>query len=88
MSALQFNFAGVQFVESKHNTNGNGGNDAVVIFKGGMETIVSRIPQPLEVGAIIQTGSFSWKADAKYRMAGVEILEQTAGWILTGLSGN
>jgi len=88
LSALQFNFAGVQFVESKHNTNGNGGNDAVVIFKGGMETIVSRIPQPLEVGAIIQTGSFSWKADAKYRMAGVEILEQTAGWILTGLSGN
>ena len=88
LSALQFNFAGVEFIESKHNTNGNGGADAVVIFKGGSDTIVSRLPLPLEIGSVIQTGSFSWKADAKYRLAGVEILEQTAGWILTGLSGN
>jgi hypothetical protein len=88
LSALNFNFPGFNFVESKHNTNGNGGADAVSIFKGGNDTCVTRLPLALEVGAIIQTGSFSWKADAKYRLAGVEILEKTAGWILTGLSGN
>jgi len=88
LSALQFNFPTITFLESKHNTGGNGGEDAVTIFKGGEESIVTRLPLALEIGSIIQTGSFSWKADAKYRMAGVEILEKTAGWILTGLSGN
>ena len=47
--------------------------------------MIMRIPQPLTIGEIIKVGSFDFHVDSKYRIAGLDVLENTAGRLLTGL---
>ena len=44
-----------------------------------------RIPVPLTVGEIVKMSSFDFRVDSKYRIAGLDILEDSGGRILTGL---
>lgn len=86
LAALRGNFPGVNFVSSyRANDGGVGSASATVAFKASEDTMKFRIPTPLEIGEIIRLGSFHWKADARYRAAGLDILESTSGRILTGL---
>lgn len=84
LSALQFNFAGVSFTSSVR-CNDVGGSSVSCAIKASDDTMKFRLPAPLTVGEIIKKSSFNWMVDAKYRVAGLDILESTAGRLLTGL---
>lgn len=79
LAALKQNFPEVQFLSSYQLT------DRAIGFSTNDESMVLRIPVPLTVGEIIKTGSFTYKVEAKFRIAGLDVLESDAGYILTGL---
>jgi hypothetical protein len=85
MRALQDNFGGVQFMASFRAANTGAGVSATVAFSSNDEVMKMRIPVPLTIGEIIKQGSFDYKVDSKYRIAGLDVLENTGGRILTGL---
>lgn len=85
LRALQDNFGGVQFLASFRAANTGSGVSATVAFSSSEEVMKMRIPVPLTIGEIIKQGSFDYKVDSKYRIAGLDVLENTGGRILTGL---
>lgn len=90
LKALQDNFPGVEFIGSfRADTEANGGKlpsaSATAFFSPNSEAMKMRIPLALTVGEIIKTGSFDFKVDSKYRIGGLDVLESTAGYLLTGL---
>lgn len=56
-----------------------------IAFSSSDEVMKMRIPVPLTVGEIVKMSSFDFRVDSKYRIAGLDILEDTGGRILTGL---
>jgi hypothetical protein len=89
LKALQDNFPEVTF-QSTHraDTTANGGDlatSATVAYNNSSEAMVMRIPVPLQVGKIVQISSFRHHVESLARVAGLDILETTAGRILTGL---
>lgn len=84
MAALQANFGTVTFMSSARAAD-VGGASATVAFSINQEAMVMRVPETLTIGEIIKVGSFDHKVDSKYRIAGLDVLENTAGRILTGL---
>jgi hypothetical protein len=84
MVALQNNFASVQFSAS-FRANSVSGTSRTVAYSVSDEVMVMRVPQTLTIGEIIKQGSFDFKVDSKYRIAGLDVLENTGGRILTGL---
>lgn len=89
MKALQENFPDVQFVASNRgDTIANGGNlatSSTVAFANNGEALKMRIPVPLTIGEITKPSSFEFRVDSKFRIAGLDVLEATAGRRLTGL---
>lgn len=79
LMALKDNFPDVLFLSTHRSLN------KVVAFSNNMNAMKLRIPQPLEIGQIFQTGSFSAKFDSKFRVAGIDIFEATAGRTITGV---
>lgn len=84
LKALQDNFAGVEF-RGTDRAEDVGGNSATVAYSNNEESLLFRLPLALTIGEIIKIGSFDFQVDSKYRVAGVDFLEDTAGRILTGL---
>jgi hypothetical protein len=62
-----------------------GGSSATVAYANSDEAMKMRIPLALTIGEIVKLGSFNFHVDSKYRIAGLDVLEDTAGRILTGL---
>lgn len=85
MLALQANFGTVTFMSSARAIDTGAGVSATVAFSINQESMVMRVPETLTIGEIIKVGSFDHKVDSKYRIAGLDVLENTAGRILTGL---
>lgn len=89
LKALQDNYSDIQFLASfRGDTTGNGGNlatSATVAYSNNREGLLMRIPEPLTIGEIIKTGSFKFHVDSKYRIGGLDVLEDLSGRILTGL---
>lgn len=85
LRALRDNFGGVQFLASFRAADTGSGVSATVAFSSSEEVMKMRIPVPLTIGEIIKIGSFDYKVDSKYRIAGLDVLENTGGRILTGL---
>ncbi len=89
LAALQGNFPDVEFRGTfRADTIANGGNlatSATIAYNNGQQAMKMRIPEALTVGEIIKTGSFKHSIDSKYRIGGLDVLEDTAGLILTGL---
>jgi len=86
LAALQANFPGVEF-RGTHRADdaGGAGVSHTVAYSNSNEAMKMRIPVPLMVGEIIKVSSFDYQTDYKYRIAGLDVLEDTAGYILTGL---
>ena len=85
IKALRDNFPGVVFNSSERcNSGGVGGASVVVAYSTNENAIVFRLPIPLQLGELVKVGSFSWKTDYMYRVAGLDVLETTAGQLLTG----
>lgn len=86
LTALQDNFKDVKFTPSfRAEDAGPGGVSITMIFSTNPEAMKMRIPLALQIGKIIQLKSFTFNVESKYRIAGLDILESTAGEKLTGL---
>jgi len=89
LEALRRNFPNVEFLASfRGDTTANGGNlatSSTVAFSNNDEAMKLRVPVPLTVGEIIKPSSFEFRVDSKFRIAGLDVLEATAGFRLTGL---
>lgn len=84
LQALKEAFPEVEFTHSFRNED-VGGVTATVAYSNDRNAMLNRIPMALTVGKTVPMGSFGYKADSKYRIAGLDVAENSAGRILTGL---
>lgn len=86
LAALQANYPGVEFRGTFRADDAGGvGTSHTVAYSNNSEAMKMRIPVPLTIGEIIKVSSFDFRVDSKYRIAGLDILDDSAGYILTGL---
>ena len=86
LTALKANFPGIEFRGTfRADDAGGAGVSHTIAYSNNSESMKMRIPTPLTVGEIIKQGSFDFRVDSKYRIAGLDVLEDTAAQILTGL---
>lgn len=86
LNALKANFPGVEFRSTfRADDAGGAGVSHTVAYSNNSEVMKMRIPTPLQVGEILKITSFDYRADYRYRIAGLDVLEDTGGYILTGL---
>lgn len=86
LTALKANFPGVNFRATFRADNAGGaGVSHTIAYSTNSEAMKMRIPVPLTIGEIIKKGSFDYHVDSKYRVAGLDVLEDTAAYVLTGL---
>lgn len=86
LKALQDNFPGVSFVGTFRGDNAAGaGVSSTVAHSVNAESMVMRVPEPLQIGEIIKVSSFDFFVKSKYRVAGLDVLENSAGRRVTGL---
>lgn len=84
LKALKDNFPDVDFV-STFRANNVGGATKIVAYSTNEDCMAMRIPVRLTIGEIIKQTSFSFRVDSKFRIAGLDVLEDTSGRILSGL---
>jgi hypothetical protein len=85
LSALKANFPGVEFRGTFRADNAGGaGVSHTVAYSNNPQAMKMRIPVPLTIGEITKPTSFKYHVESMYRIAGLDILESTAGYILTG----
>lgn len=84
LKALQDNFPDVTF-RSTFRANDVGGSSVTAAYSVNDEAMKMRVPVPLTIGEIVKISSFNFQIDSKYRVAGLDVLESTAGRLLTGL---
>ena len=84
LKALQDNFPGIEFISSVK-ADSVGGTTKTVAFSNHDEAMKMRIPEPLNIGEIIRVGSFDFSVDSKFRIGGLDVLEELSGRYVTGL---
>jgi len=83
---LQANFPGIVFSATFRADNAGGaGVSHTVAYNNNIEAMKMRIPEPLTLGEILKITSFNYHVQSRYRVAGLDVLEDTAGYIMTGL---
>lgn len=88
LTALQNNFPDVEFrgtARAEDVLLGGNTLSITVAYNNNEEAMKMRVPLALTIGEIIKTNSWDFRVDSKYRVAGLDILETTAGRYLTGL---
>lgn len=86
LSALQGNFPDIKFIGTFRAENAGPLNVSVTTASATSdEAMVMRIPLALQIGEIVKQGSFDFQVDSKYRVAGLDVLEDSAGRHLYGL---
>lgn len=85
LKALKDNFPGVDFTATPKADDVDGGGSVSCAYSNNAEAMKMRIPIPLTIGEIIKMTSFDHRVDSKFRIAGLDILESTAGYYVTGL---
>lgn len=90
LAALKVNFPEITFgATSKAEATGNGGPflalSITVCYSSNSRAMVFRIPLPLEIGEIVKPSSFKFRFDSRHRIAGLDVVEDDAGELLTGL---
>jgi hypothetical protein len=84
LTVLKEAFPTITFLSSWR-ANSVGGTSITVAYSTSENAMVVRIPQPLVIGKTIPDGSFGYRADAKYRIAGLDVAENKSARYLTGL---
>ena len=84
LRALQDNFPDIDYVTTFRAAL-VGAASSTVAYSTNEDSVVMRIPIRLTVGEIIKQTSFNYRVDSKFRIAGLDVLEDTSGRILTGL---
>ena len=82
--ALKENFPSIQW-SSTFRAQSVSATTVTVAFSSSEEVMKMRVPVPLTVGEIVKMSSFDYRVDSKYRIAGLDVLEDSGGRILTGL---
>lgn len=86
LAALKEKFPSVEFMHSWRNDNLDVLSDTTTTFySNNRESMLNRIPMPLTIGKTVPMGSFGYTADSKYRIAGLDVAENSAGRTLLGL---
>jgi len=85
MTALQNNFPDIQFRGTFRADGVAGVGSVTVAYNNNDEAMKMRVPLALTIGEIVKTNSWDFRVDSKYRVAGLDILESSAGRYLTGL---
>ena len=62
-----------------------GATSITIAYSTSEDAMSNRIPLPLLIGKTVPEGSFGYRADAKYRIAGLDVHENKAGRLLVGL---
>jgi len=83
LKSLQDNYPDIQFLMS-FRAESVSGSSRTVAYSTNEQASVIRIPVPLSLSEITRVG-FKYMVESKYRIAGLDILEATSGYILTGL---
>jgi len=84
LAALMQNFPDVEF-RSTFRGEDVGGNSVVALYSNQPDVMVFRLPVPLTIGEIIKQGSWDFKVDSKFRTGGLDVLEDSGGYLGTGL---
>lgn len=84
MTALRRNFPEVEFLNS-YRCRSVSGSSVTAAFATNRFGLRFRLPTPLKVGEMYKEGSFDFAVDFKYRVAGLDVLEPAACYLLTGL---
>lgn len=84
MQVLKEAFPSVTFMSSWRNEL-VGATSVTIAYSTSEDAMSNRIPLPLLIGKTVPDGSFGYRADAKYRIAGLDVHENKAGRIATGL---
>ena len=84
LQVLRESFETVTFLSSWRG-NAVGGVSVTAAYSSNENGIIVRIPQPLVIGRTVPDGSFGYRADSKYRLAGIDVAETKACRLLTGL---
>jgi len=84
LKALKDNFPSISF-ETSFRAEDVDGSSRVVAYSTNEDAMVMRIPIRLTIGEIVKQTSFNYRVDSKFRIAGLDVLEDTSGRILTGL---
>lgn len=83
LKALQDNFPTVTFMVTTK-ARSVGGSSRTVAYNSGRQSMQFRAPVPLNISNIHQTG-FRYYVESYFGVAGLDVIENTAGQILTGL---
>lgn len=84
LKALKDNFPGVKFNATARAEN-VGGSSRTVAYNNSDEAMIFRVPVPLQISEIVKVSGFDFRVDSKYHVGGLDVLEDTAGYTLTGL---
>jgi len=84
LTALKENFSEIQFL-STFRAESVGGSSVTLAIASSDQAVKIRVPQPLQVSDIVMVSGFDYRIDMAYRIAGADILENSAGRLLTGL---
>lgn len=84
LKALKDNYPGVKF-NATARAESVSGSSRTVAYNNSDQAMVFRVPVPLQVSEIIKVSGFDFRLDSKYHVGGLDVLEDTAGYILTGL---
>ena len=88
LRALQSNFPGVTFgLTTKSDTVANGGqlvDSTTVAFSSNRRAMQFRLPVPLNVSSVDQRG-FKYYVESYFGVAGLDVIEDDAAQVLTGL---
>jgi hypothetical protein len=80
LAALRKDYPNIKFSATVRAENVEGAR-VLSVYSVNPQAMVFRMPQPLKVGDIVQPGSFEFKFDSKYRMAGLDVLEDASGML-------
>lgn len=84
LQILKESFTSVTFMSSWRNESVEGVS-VTIAYATSEDAMSNRIPLPLLIGKTVPDGSFGYRADSKYRIAGLDVHENKAGRIATGL---
>ncbi len=84
LRALQDNFPSVSFYGSSKGDDESLAASTTVAYSTNEDAMKVRIPQPLTFAPVFEHG-FKYETESMYRIAGIDVLEDSAGSILNGL---
>jgi len=86
LAALKSNYPGISFNGTfRASDAGGAGVSHSVFYNNSDDAMKMRIPQPLVLGEVIKPSSFKFTFDSMYRIAGLDVFEDSAGYIVTDL---